>query len=105
MHPCLCHKDTAKGFGCLELCLYGIRELNSSISFFFQLIFAQRMDFKKISIFLAWAVFTFVSHFSAKQFLSSRRERYIQALIGRDPSRLCSDWLDHDVADVSSLMP
>ena len=26
---------------------------------------------KKISTFLAWAVFTFLSHFSAKQFLSS----------------------------------
>ena len=29
------------------------------------------MDFKKISTFLAWAVFTFLSHFSAKEFLSS----------------------------------
>ena len=29
------------------------------------------MVFKKISTFLAWAVFTFLSHFSAKQFLSS----------------------------------
>ena len=26
---------------------------------------------KKISTFLAWAVFTFVSHFTAKEFLSS----------------------------------
>ena len=26
-------------------------------------------------------------------------------LIGRGPSRLCSDWLDSDVADASSLMP
>ena len=28
-------------------------------------------NIKKISTFLAWAVFTFLSHFSAKQFLSS----------------------------------
>ena len=28
---------------------------------------------KKISTFLAWAVFTFVSHFTAKQFLSSSK--------------------------------
>ena len=28
-------------------------------------------NIKKISTFLAWAVFTFVSHFTAKQFLSS----------------------------------
>ena len=28
-------------------------------------------NFQKISTFLAWAVFTFLSHFSAKQFLSS----------------------------------
>ena len=26
-------------------------------------------------------------------------------LIGRDPIRLCSDWLDHDVADASYPMP
>ena len=26
-------------------------------------------------------------------------------LIGREPSRLCSDWLVHGVADASSLMP
>ena len=26
-------------------------------------------------------------------------------LIGRDQLRLCSDWLDLDVADASSLMP
>ena len=25
------------------------------------------------------------------------------ALIGRDTSRLCSDWLDHDVADARSF--
>ena len=30
-----------------------------------------RENIKKISTFLAWAVFTFLSHFSAKQFLSS----------------------------------
>ena len=30
-----------------------------------------RENFKKISTFLAWAVFTFLSHFSAKKFLSS----------------------------------
>ena len=33
--PPLCHKDTAKGkkcFGCLELCLYGIRELATATS-------------------------------------------------------------------------
>ena len=29
------------------------------------------MEWKKVSIFLAWAVFTFCSHYSAKQFLSS----------------------------------
>ena len=33
--------------------------------------FLDRMHFKKISTFLAWAVLTFLSHFSAKQFLSS----------------------------------
>ena len=33
--------------------------------------FLDRMHFKKISPFLAWAVFTFLSHFSAKQFLAS----------------------------------
>ena len=26
------------------------------------------------------------------------------ALIGRDPLRLCSDWLNHDVADVGMLV-
>ena len=26
-------------------------------------------------------------------------------LIGREPSRLCSDWLNLDVAEASSLMP
>ena len=31
------------------------------------------MDLKKISTFLAWAVFTFLSHFCAKQFLSSSK--------------------------------
>ena len=32
-----------------------------------------KKTFKKISTFLAWAFFTFVSHFSAKQFLSSSK--------------------------------
>ena len=26
-------------------------------------------------------------------------------LIGRAPSRLCSDWLDHNVADTCTFMP
>ena len=33
--------------------------------------FSNTMEWKKVSIFLAWAVFTFCSHYSAKQFLSS----------------------------------
>ena len=30
-------------------------------------------NIKKISIFLAWALFTFLSHFSAKEFLSGSK--------------------------------